>query len=529
MPKGTPQAHFEQTGFDRASWAILALALLIVALSLAQALYYLSLPSDGWSFVRDASGTGTRLVFAGNLAGTPSQIAPGDELVAVEGQPIERVLARALLAQPQRPPRWAEAPAARYTILRGGRSITHDVPLVHMPRAALARNLAWYYLGDPSLLPAILVGAFVFLHSPRSRAARLLFLLCTCFFAANGICQAVRGSNALGPADLLDGFSYWPAAFFNTLIWPFVIAPLFMHLFLSFPAPKWPGRVHQRLALSVCYGVTPALTLLALALHWGRPLDFWSTWGRFSVGVYFSTLIAVVLCLAHTLSTACSAKARAQIRWVAWGTIVTCAGAITGGILGSLGILGEYPPLDFMAFRLPMLAFPVALALAITRYQLFDIDIIINRTLVYSTLTVVLALVYGASVVLLQGLFRALTWESQDALVTVGSTLTIALLFSPLRRRIQSLIDRRFFRRNYDAARIMTAFSATMRDEVDLNQLAGDLVEVVEDTMQPVFVSLWLCTTSGCLHASDTAEPIEPAGAYPCDRLYAARTIQGQP
>jgi hypothetical protein len=471
---------------------VLALALLIVALSLAQALYFLTLPSDGWSFMRDASGTGQRLVFARNLAGAPSPLAPGDELVAVEGQPIEQVLARALLVQPRRPATWANGQTARYTILRDGRSITLDVPLVRLPAAALARHLAWYYLGDPSLLPGILIGVFVFLHSPRRRAARLLFLVCACFFAADGICQAVRGSNVLGPADLLNSFSYWPAEFFNSLIWPFVIAPLFMHLFLSFPTAKWPIRAHQRIALSLCYGLTPALTLLALALHWGDPLEFWSTWGTFSVGVYFTTLNAVVVCLVHTLATVRGSHERAQIRWVGWGALVTCAGAIAGGVLGSLELLGEYPLLDFAIFRLPMLALPIALALAITRYRLFDIDIIINRTLVYSALTAVLALVYGGSIVLLQGLFRALTWESQDALVTVGSTLTIAFLFSPLRRRIQSIIDRRFFCRKYDAAATIAAFSERMRDEVLLNRLTDELLIVVDETVQPTYVSLWL-------------------------------------
>jgi K+-sensing histidine kinase KdpD len=134
----------------------------------------------------------------------------------------------------------------------------------------------------------------------------------------------------------------------------------------------------------------------------------------------------------------------------------------------------------------------VASAIAIFRYRLWDIDILINRALVYTLLTVGLALVYYSSVVLLQGLFRTLMLPLQSEVVTVISTLAIAALFTPLRRRIQEGIDRRFYRRKYDAAQILAAFSATLRDEVDLDQLAERIVAVVEETMQPEHVSLWL-------------------------------------
>ena len=138
-----------------------------------------------------------------------------------------------------------------------------------------------------------------------------------------------------------------------------------------------------------------------------------------------------------------------------------------------------------------LVGFPISIGIAIVRYKLYEIDTLINRTLVYGSLTATLAAIYFGAVVLLQRLFVALTGE-KSTLAVVVSTLVIAALFNPLRRRIQGFIDRRFYRSKYDAAKTLESFSAKLRGETDLDALSDDLVGVVRETMQPAPVTLWL-------------------------------------
>jgi hypothetical protein len=170
----------------------------------------------------------------------------------------------------------------------------------------------------------------------------------------------------------------------------------------------------------------------------------------------------------------------------------------TPRLLGSLG--------GWLLTVLMTTVLPITLAIAILRYRLWDIDVIIRRTLVYGALTLTLALVYFGSVVLLQSLVTAVGGQ-QTAVVTVISTLVIAALFTPLRRRIQHGIDRRFFRKKYDAEKVVAAFSAGLREEVDLDDLQAQIVLVVEETLQPEMVGLWMQSASGERHPTSASLP----------------------
>ena len=187
---------------------------------------------------------------------------------------------------------------------------------------------------------------------------------------------------------------------------------------------------------------------------------------------------------------------RQQLKWLVYAALWAALAFFAAWV----GVFIDNPVLtSAITFDLCLLGIPVAVGIAILRHGLFDIDLIINRTLVYGSLTLLLAAVYFGSVIGLQRIAAALTGPqtSDNPLIVVLSTLLIAALFTPLRRRIQSGIDRRFYRARYDTARTLERFADTLRSETDVNSLSGHLVGVVQETMRPAHVSLWLLDDEG--------------------------------
>jgi hypothetical protein len=184
---------------------------------------------------------------------------------------------------------------------------------------------------------------------------------------------------------------------------------------------------------------------------------------------------------------------RQQIKWFVYTTALTiCGGILTYPVSEAIGSLW-LKWIGFVPFIVGVMAIPISMGIAILRYRLYDIDILINRTLVYGALTALLVAVYFGGVTATQAIFHALTaQEEQPQLAIVISTLVIAALFNPLRGRVQGFVDRRFYRNKYDARKTLEAYSVKLRDETDLDALSDDLVGVVKETMQPAHVSLWL-------------------------------------
>jgi hypothetical protein len=222
---------------------------------------------------------------------------------------------------------------------------------------------------------------------------------------------------------------------------------------------------------------------------WGGPLD-----GLLMYVLIFSSACAQI----YRYLRVSSPIQRQQTKWVVFGAAIAILGEIVfAGIYPALVPVSSRPHTFIYFFVEPVISYalaifiPLSIGFSILRYRLYDIDLIIRRTLVYGMLTATLALIYWSGVVGLQALLRPITGPGNDFAI-VASTLLIAALFLPLRQRIQGFIDRRFYRRKYNAAKTLAAFSHTARDEVELDRLAEKLVAVVEETMQPAHVSLWL-------------------------------------
>jgi hypothetical protein len=240
---------------------------------------------------------------------------------------------------------------------------------------------------------------------------------------------------------------------------------------------SWSFTVPQLLDLSSSMEATGAGHIANMVLIAGVALLFISALGA---------AISLILRLRGAVGIE-----RQQLKWFAYA----CALFILCRLL-ILVFFGDQPegPLPIAAGVLAIAGIPLAVGIAILRYRLYDIDIIINRTLVYGLLTASLALMYIGYIVVLRQVLAPLTGSSELAIV--ASTLAIAALFNPLRRRIQNLIDQRFYRRKYDAATVLAAFAATVRDETDLDALTTEVLRVVDETMQPEFVGLWLKETT---------------------------------
>jgi hypothetical protein len=210
---------------------------------------------------------------------------------------------------------------------------------------------------------------------------------------------------------------------------------------------------------------------------------------------FLGIVVSLVWSQIYSFRRVSSPAQRRQTKWVVFGATLAVAGSFPFQVPVDLSLVGGDTPLALLllhtGFALSFLLVPLSISVAVLRSHLFDIDVLINRTLVYGSLTAMLIGLYFGGIVVLQRLFVVTTGE-RSTLAVVASTLVIAALFNPLRWRIQSLIDRGFYRKKYDARKTLESFSAKLRDETDLDALSGDLVGVVRETMQPEHVTLWL-------------------------------------
>ncbi len=350
-----------------------------------------------------------------------------------------------------------------------------------------------------------LVGALIISRQPRNVIGLLMMLPGLSLFFLVDVYLRPYITGILPPPESPTGF-FLLILWFSNWNWLLLVFPL-MFIMVLFPTGqpltlRWGWLIYYGVGLMVLFVlmITFAESLApgSGGVDWkfDNPFGFLKEdWINALVGPFLVSLpIWVILCVVSLMIRFRRAGGveREQIKWLFYAAAIFALTYVPSFIWTDFN-----DPENFLGFLwvFGMLSIPLAIAIAILRYRLYDIDIIIRRTLQYALLTGLLALVYFGGVVLLQNLFESITGE-QSAIAIVLSTLVIAALFAPLRLRIQKSIDKRFYRHSYNAEQTLASFASTARDEVDLDELTAALVRVVDETMQPEMVSLWLYNTN---------------------------------
>jgi hypothetical protein len=460
-----------------AAWAVAGLMLASMA---AFVLAAYTLPGDS-AVLQVSYRASARPWEVSAPSGVAGGLRTGDVVLALDGRPLEAWLHGAV----QSP--LARAGAAtgdlRYTVQRGAQVLTVVEPQV---RRDFANDLRanWSYF--VFMLALQVAGVLLALRRPALPAARALLLLSSAITSSSVVFFL-----SLRPSDIRFG---WLLLLFFWCTVPLfgLVAAGALHFTLVFPRVQ-PALQRRPWLLPALYAGAWLPYGLTLALQWPTARD-WALRGALLLAATNSiTVTYFPLMLLNTLRVyahTTSAVERRQLRWTVWGF----AGAVLPWLLLTVvpSVLGVPGLLPGAWVGLTWCLIPASLAIAILHEGLFDIDVIIHRTLVYGGLSGILAAVYFGLVVVLQAAVQALTGQARSTLATVLSTLAIAALFSPLRARVQRAIDRRFYRRKYDAARALAAFGGAARSLVDLEPLTDQLLRVVDDTMQPRHVALWL-------------------------------------
>jgi hypothetical protein len=345
-----------------------------------------------------------------------------------------------------------------------------------------------------TLLTFSVVGAIIASRQPRN-AIGWIFCSIGLVVSLNSLTGGYAEYRLAG--DSAPGNLAETAAWVSTWTWILLVYVPTSFMLLLFPDGRPPSPRWRPVAWCAAFGIIGFVA--GYALQPGPLEDYPQIVNPYGLDSPIVTLgvAGALLGAASMVASAVSlivrmrragSEQRQQIKWLAYGGAVAVGTVFAGGVIS---IWNTNVSIAVIGFGL--LGLPIFTGIAIVKHRLYDIDVIINRTLVYGSLTGALALVYFGGVTLTQALFRNITGQEQlPQLVVVVSTLLIAALFTPLRRRIQSFIDRRFYRAKYDARKILEAFSFRLREETDLEALEEDLVEVVRETMQPAHVSLWL-------------------------------------
>jgi len=497
--------------FNRAAWLTLVLSLAMILFSTAQKAYRLTLPTDGWTpvigFESDNPAAEYNRVLDKDMFGLPTPLRSGDELLAVEGQDVTNWEERGTHGEfISAPPNWQAGQTVQYTVRRNGEVLMVDAPIRAWTLTALVYSASGgSRLPVYAILPGVLLACFVFWKRPRHLTAQLMLLeaaaslmLFISWLGSPGGFEEYFTSPLLG----------WVAAFCSHLIPGLVLAPLGLAVVLSFP-PR--------------YSLLPRYPIWSAALLIGVPLaafiiliTSYVLWAILVI-VLLSTLLSLAWLL-YTLVTIKEMPGRAQVRWLALafgvGTVETALSVmVIFGILPPVvGSWVEVIPTEFMI--------DAAIAIAILRYNLFDIDLIINRTLVYGTLTALVIGLYIFVVGYLSALFRV----EGHLFISLAATGLVAVLFQPLHVWLQRGVNRLMYGRRDEPVTVLTQLGERLESTVAQDEFLSGLVETVTQALKLPYAAIALKNEAGQFRPEvEAGQPRAAVETFPL--IYQGETI----
>ncbi len=459
----------------RSRLLIVGLALLLLLAGVAQKVYRLSLPTTGWSTATTIDSIVP--VFERNLLGTPSPLRSGDVFIALEGHSLSEVHARASRFQPTLPENYRPGERVRVTVERSGQRLELSVPLYRWTSEAVLSALWASVRANLLTLLGFLIAAFVFWRRPQTTAARLLFLfyVVQLIIPLSRLMEPQAGHSI---SDLLSPQSYSLAMLFGHLIYVVLLAPLVLHLCLSFPEPK-AFLARAPWVLGAVYLVPWAWIflpgLLTPVLEQGGLYALAGAYSLAGSGIFL-----------HTFITVEDPLRRAQVRWVALGFAVMSLSGVLWA-LGALGIL-RGPLLDAALAFPTSLVLTLCLATAVLRYRLFDIDLVINRTLVYTALSACVVGTYALVVGTLGTLFNA----QGNLTVSLIATGLIAALFQPLRERLQRLVNRLMYGDRDEPYALLAKLSSRVEGSLTPERVVPTILETLTQALKLPYASVLL-------------------------------------
>ncbi len=451
---------------------VILFALVLVLLSVAQKAYRFTLPTEGWSTTTDFEDDNP--VFVKNLLGVPSELKPGDKVMSVEGIPVMTLLEQSSRNQTSEL-NYEVGQTLRYTVLRDGKELEVNVPLYAGSSIGLGNIIREFFIsygvGDFFMWVGVLVTLFIFWKCPNNLTAQLLFLQIIATIAS-AISWTVT---PLSVAEVLTPFTLHTASFFSHWIHLTLEQPLGLHIILSFPKPS--PILQKRWSLPLLYGLPLLVYLLG-------SLSILPIFVAFIIVALYN-LLSIVFVL-RMFFTKREPIETAQVRWFSFGYALLSLGMVIFG----LSVAGLIPDAVSNAAELIpfQLIYLLCIAIAILRYQLFDINVILNRTLVYGSLS---AGVIGLYALVVGGVGRLIQGQG-DVVLSLFATGLVAVIFQPLRQRLQKGANRLLYGDRDDPYKVLSKLSERIEGTVEPSKLLPTMTETIANVLKLPYAAIAL-------------------------------------